>query len=242
MSAAKFNKVAAMAYALLSSGRVTRANSGAFFTVLEAGMSEPRRLRDSTYRVAFRKLYNSALTKAPIFPDAAQPTLRRWKLQVLTQIDLYTDDTFQFNRAAKEVRESLTGLPCIYPALEPSGVVHLAEEERPAWSTALFDCLGAAMAHHKYPWAKTTCDMLVKAAVDRRQNFTDAQQAELQVWNATCKGQKIVRQQEYASTRKDQTAFERNEEHWQRADISKGGGGGEQVGGLDNWCAKQSLN
>uniref|UniRef100_A0A7S2I5J5 Uncharacterized protein n=1 Tax=Haptolina brevifila TaxID=156173 RepID=A0A7S2I5J5_9EUKA len=231
-----------MAYALLSSGRVTRANAGAFMSVLEAAMTDPHRLRDSTYRVGYRKLYNAAITRAALFPESAQPTLRIWQLQVLTQIELYTDDTFQFNRAAKQVQESLKGLPCIYPALEPSGAVHLPEAERAVWATALFDCLGAAMAHHKYPWAKTTCDMLVKAAVDRRQNFDDEQQSELQVWNAKCKGQKIVRQQEYASMRKDQTSFERNEDHWRTADISKGDGGGSQAGGLDNWCAKQSNN
>eukprot|EP00966_Prymnesium_polylepis_P205766 4767905-Prymnesium_polylepis.1 len=27
---------------------------------------------------------------------------------------------------------------------------------------ALYDCVDSAMAHHKYSWAKTTCDILVK--------------------------------------------------------------------------------
>ena len=54
-SASKFNKVAAMAYALLESNRVTRSNAGAFFAVLEGAMANPLQLRDKTYRVAYRK-------------------------------------------------------------------------------------------------------------------------------------------------------------------------------------------
>ena len=244
-SASKFNKVAAMAFALLEGGRVTRVNAGAFFIVLEAAMLEPRRLRDPTYRVAFRKLFSAAIARAALFPAAAQAQLKLWEMLVLVQIDLHTDDTFQFNRAAKTVRESLHGLPCVYKALEPEGAVHLAEAERGVWAPVLFECVDAAMDHHKYGWAKTTCDMLVRAIVDRRQNFTDEQQEEIQVWNAKCKGQKVVRQQEYASQRRDQSAFERKEAEWRSADIAKdkkgepGGGGG---GGLDGWCAKQSLN
>jgi len=236
-----------MAFALLESGRVTRDNAGAFFTVLQAAMLERHRLRDRLYRVAYRKLYAAAVARTALFPPSAQPILKHWEAQVLTQIDLHTDDTFQFNRAAKEVRERLTGLPCIYPALEPAGAVHLPEGERRGWADVLFDCVGAAMTHHKYPWAKTTCDMLVKAAIDRRQHFSDAQQEELQLWNATCKGQKIQRQQEQASkqvkTGSEATAFERAEEQWRSSDIAnaKKGDASMSGGGLDGWCAKQSL-
>jgi len=134
----------------------------------------------------------------------------------------------------------------VYKALEPEGAVHLPEGERPAWADVLFDCVDAAMQHHKYGWAKTTCDILVKAIIDRRQNFSDEQQAEIQVWNAKCKGQRVVRQQEHASAKaRDQTAFERKEAEWSRADIAsqqKGGDGGGGGGGLDGWAAKQSLN
>jgi len=239
-SSAKFNKVAAMAFALLEGGRVTRANGGAFFAVLESAMDDPRRLREQPYRVAYRKLFTSAISKASLFPEAAQPTLRLWELQVLAQIDIFTDDSYQFNRAAKTIRESLTQLPCIYKALEPEGAVHLPEADRPPWVDALFDCVGAAMLHFKYPWSKTTCDMLVKALIDRRQNFSDEQQAEMQSWNAQCKGQKVQRQQEHQAARKDQTSYERKEAEWRSADISTSKNGGGGGGGLDGWCAKQS--
>ena len=47
----------------------------------------------------------------------------------------------------------------------------------------------AAVLQYKYPWAKTSVDILVRAAVDRRQNFSEAQQRVVQEWNAMCKGE-----------------------------------------------------
>ena len=102
------------------------------------------------------------------------------------------------------------------------------------------------MMQHQHAWARPSCDMLVKAAVDRRNNFTEVQQASLQEFNARCKGQKIARQQQHAAETagrgREQTAYERKEAEWRSADISIGNGGGAQGGGIDNWCAKQGNN
>ena len=168
-----------MAYSLLDGGRVTPANAPAFLAVLEAGVDRAR-VRDRAYRVAYSKLYGAAVAKAHLFPPEAQLAIRRWELQVLAQLELCTDDTFIFNRAAKAVRDGLRGLPCIYPALEPEGgATHYSPSERAGWAPVLFECVQTAMGSHKHLWARTTCDMLVKEVVDRRQNFTDEQQ----VWN-----------------------------------------------------------
>ena len=242
-SAAKFNKVAAMAWSLLDTCRVTKKNGGAFFAVLEAGISDPSRLRDKTYRVAYLKLYSAAVARAALFPEEKRPLLKLWEVQVLAQAELYTDDSYQFSRAAKVVREALAGLPCVYPSLEPPGAVHLPEAERGVWADALFSCVESAMAHQKYAWAKTTVDMLVKATIDRRTSFSEAQQRSLQEWNLRCKGQKVQRQQEHQQNQKrDLTSYEKKEAEWRSADISLGKGGGDQGGGLDNWAAKQNNN
>lgn len=245
-SSAKFVKVSAMAYGLLEARRVTEKNGAAFFEVLTAGMEDPHRLRDKEMRVAVRKLYNAAIEKRHLFPEECQLQLRVWRLHVLTQIELFTDDNFQFSRACKTVREAVEGLPCIYPALEPSGAKHLPEHERSAWIPAIFDCVEAAMLHHKHLWAKTTVDMVVKAMVDRRQNFSDAQQRTLQEWNARVKGQQIQRQQAHQQAsihaRREQTAYERKEAEWHSADITTAKGGDVQGGNIDNWMAKQGNN
>ena len=112
-------------------------------------------------------------------------------------------------------------------------------------SELLYQCVGSAMRQFKSsPWAKPTCDLLVKSLVDRRHLLTDSQQEELQTWNAMCKGHKVQRQQEHmASKSRDQTSFERKESEWRAADIAKEKKGADVGGsGLDNWCAKQSLN
>ena len=146
----KFNKVAAMAWTLLDGGRVTSKNGGAFFTVLQAAVRDPSLLREKTYRVAYKKLFGAAIASPELFPPEARPVLKLWELHVLAQIDLYTDDSYQFSRAAKQVREALKGLPCVYPSLEPAGgTTHVPEEDRAAWGAALFDCVESAMEHHK---------------------------------------------------------------------------------------------
>lgn len=241
-SASKCVKVAAMAFALLEGERVTMLNAGAFFQVLEAAMLNPRRLREKEMRVAYRKLFTAACNREHLFPQQKRPMLELWRVRVLLQLELYTDDTFQFSRAVRQVREWLEKLPCIYPALEPKDAKHLPEHERAPWIETVFDCSEVAMQHHKYPWAKTAVDMLVRACIDRRQNFSEEQQRTLQEWNAVCKGQKIQRQQAHAQARKEQTAYERKEAEWQAAAITIAKGGGDVGGGIDNWMAKQSNN
>jgi hypothetical protein len=231
-----------MAYSLLEGGRVTLANADAFFQVLASAMRSPRRLREREMRVAYRKLFTAACNRTHLFPPNRRPVLEVWRVRVLLQLDLYTDDTFQFSGTVRRLRERLEGLPCVYPALEPKGVTHFEEAERSIWAETLFDCAEVAMEHHKFAWAKTSVDMLVRACVDRRQNFSEAQQRKLQVWNATCKGQKIQRQQAHAMERKEQTAYERKEAEWHAAAITIAKGGGEACGNLDNWMAKQANN
>ena len=256
-SAAKFTKVAAMAYSLLEGGRVTRANAAAFFEVLEAGMANPTRLRDAPLRVAYRRLYTAALAREALFSSLSArhaSKMGEWRLRVLTQLDVYTDDTYQFGRACKAVRAALEKLPCVYAALEPkegalggAPPAHLAEAERPPWVAACFDCVEAAMEHHKYPWAKSMVDTLVQAAADRRQNFSETEQRVLGEWVSITKGQRVQRQQAAARAKEaekgyEATSFEAKEAEWQKADLAMNKGGAEGPGGLDNWMAKQANN
>jgi len=238
-SARKFNKVAAMMYTLFESGRVTKDNASAIFTVLRAGVSNTRACRTRELAVAYRRLYTAALAKESLFSLAERQALEVWSLVVLTQMDLVTDDTFQFSSAVRTVKARLEMFPCVYPALEPEGAKHLPEYERRLWVDAVFDCVDAAVGQYKYAWARTSVDLLVKATVERRQNFSEEQQEAIQRWNAMCKGQKIIRQQQAAREKsaKDMTSFERKEKEWQNADISISDGGGDVGGGINNWLA-----
>ena len=47
-----------------------------------------------------RRLYSSAIAKKHVFPPECELTLRVWQLHVLTQIELFTDDSFQFTKVS----------------------------------------------------------------------------------------------------------------------------------------------
>mmetsp|Transcript_60186 Transcript_60186/g.138059 ORF Transcript_60186/g.138059 Transcript_60186/m.138059 type:complete len:336 (-) Transcript_60186:924-1931(-) len=186
-SAAKFVKVATMACTLLEEGRVTMYNSEAFFAILEAGVADPKRIRNKEMRSAYRRLYGAALQRKDAFHTKRQAQLRLWHMQVINQIDLFSKHADQFARITKEIRHGLLLLPCITPSLEPptrTGAPreHLPPGARRVWADSLFDCLEVGMVQHKQPWAATELNMLVKTAYDRRQNFTDKQTSSLAEW------------------------------------------------------------
>ena len=99
---AKFNKCAEMAYQLLVSGRVTPHNSAAFFQILEAGVTDIKTIRTANLRAAYQRLYAAAVARIGRFPPAVQPTVRLWEVRVIAQLEILSDDTNHFQRAAKQ--------------------------------------------------------------------------------------------------------------------------------------------
>lgn len=188
-SVAKFVKVASMATSLLEEGRVTKNNSEAFFEVLEAGMADPKRLREPKFRQAFRRLYGAATSRKELFGLKRQAALRLWQMRVINQIDLHSREAEQVLRICKEVRAGLMLLPCHDPSLEPpprpgARREMMPEAARPVWAEALFECIEVAMTEvHAHEWAKNDLNTLVKTAQDRRQNFTDAHAEAILGWN-----------------------------------------------------------
>ena len=105
--------------------------------------------------------------------------------------------------------------------------------------------LRKAIASHMQSAATRALPGGQRAALGKR--LSELKQRTLQEWNATCKGQKVVRQQEHATSKQraasEQTSFERKESEWRSADIANQKKGADVGGGgLDGWCAKQSLN
>jgi len=185
---AKFIKVATMACSLLEDGRVNLNNSEAFFEVLEAGMSDPKRIREKANRVACRALYNAAIVRKEVFALKRQATLRLWQMRVINQIDLFSKEPEIVLRICREIRQGLMILPCLDPSLEPPARSGARREmmpaaARPVWCLAIFECLAAAMSMYEHEWARNDLNMLVKTAHDRRQNFTDEQAAAVLHWN-----------------------------------------------------------
>ena len=250
----KFNKVAAMLYSLLQSDRVTAQNANAFFSILCAGVAATKMLRRPELRVAYAQLYAAAVERKNVFPTDTWPTIDLWSVRVLAQLDLYTDDTYQFSRTCRSICSHLERLPCVWPALEATCIKegsskHIVEDERREWADAVFDCIEVAMDHFQFTWARSSIDSLVCAAMDRRGNFDADQVSLLSGWLAQCKGHKLARHQEGSQLGHgrgkggDMTSFERKEAEWQKAQVSVSGkrSGGSQVGNLDNWLSRQDV-
>jgi len=189
-SNAKFVKVANMATSLLEQGRVNRNNSDAFFEVLEAGVAEPKRIRQRELRIAARRLYGAAVQRKELFPPKRQAMLRLWGMRVVNQVDLYTLQEEQFCRITKEIRHGLLLLPCLNPSDEPparSGAPreHMPEAARGIWAESIFECLEVALlaVNPQRPWAQQETNMLIKTAFDRRQNFCEEHAKMLAEWD-----------------------------------------------------------
>jgi hypothetical protein len=156
----KFAKVATMACKLLEDGRVNKNNSEAFFEVLEAGMLDPKRVKEKALRAPCRALYNAALQRKDVFSLKRQATLRLWQMRVINQIDLHAKEPEQVLRICREIRQGLMILPCLDPALEPPARSGGGRREmmpaaaRPVWAEALFECLSVAMSMVELEWAR----------------------------------------------------------------------------------------
>ena len=54
---------------------------------------------------------SAAIASPHLFPPETRATLKRWEVQVLANIDLHTDDSYQFSRAAKQVSQITVRCP-----------------------------------------------------------------------------------------------------------------------------------
>ena len=61
-----------------------------------------------------RRLYSSAIAKKHVFPPECELTLRVWQLHVLTQIELFTDDSSRRRHETRERRVGGSQACCVY--------------------------------------------------------------------------------------------------------------------------------
>lgn len=70
---------------------------------------------DAPERKAVRRLLDSADARAPMFDAAQRAHLDAWRLRVIMPLHLAGDDAFVYNKAARNVRELIEGLPEVGP-------------------------------------------------------------------------------------------------------------------------------
>lgn len=186
--AKKMAKVASMAVRLLRTpGALTKEAAPELLELLasslrgESGEEDLARCRDPALRPAYSALF-SAADEARVLRLRQREQLDVWLVTtVLEGTIVTTDDSFEFQRACKELREGVDALPPleeeergeelreILPA--PGGEadeVEGAERRRQLrllWArrVALVGCAEAALARHSVAWARTAAEMAIDA-------------------------------------------------------------------------------
>jgi hypothetical protein len=79
--------------------------------VMCQAMMDPNRATDDALRKPYHKLFATLERHESIFSPQQQAHLGCWKLWVLLRLQLFTDDSFVFNKVARNVQELIVGLP-----------------------------------------------------------------------------------------------------------------------------------
>ena len=74
-------------------------------------MVDPNAAVDDELRRPYRKLFESLEARQHIFTPQQRQHLACWRLWVLLRLQLFTDDSFVFNKVARNVQELMQQLP-----------------------------------------------------------------------------------------------------------------------------------
>lgn len=105
-----------------------------------------------------------------IFPPEQQFAAATWILVGQLRADLLTDDTFEFRRAARQIKEYITALQS-----HENNDTHADQERR----KAVLACLATALKQNLHQWAKPSIEDLFKCATEKRLFFPDVEREEL---------------------------------------------------------------
>jgi len=94
-----------------------------------------------------------------------------WILLGLLRAELLTDDTFEFRRAARSIKEYIVALQAMNEDEET-----YADKER---RKAILACLATALRQNLHSWAKPSIEDLFKAATEKRLIFPEDEREEL---------------------------------------------------------------
>ena len=115
----KFKKAAALAITLMRSGDLERKHGKSLFSLLNTAMDpDPKRANEPANRYEYRRLFDAAeeCMEDGVFNAKHKARIAVWMLHVRTVNDVYTDDTFAFDKATKAIRELVDALgpyePC----------------------------------------------------------------------------------------------------------------------------------
>ncbi|GLE03963.1 hypothetical protein PINS_up012874 [Pythium insidiosum] len=168
----KFAKAAALLGKLVDE-QLSAATADTFLTMLTDCIEQ----KQATWsgKPEFAALVQRVLAKRAELPVTYEPTLEKWRLWAVTHQELFTDDTFEFARAAKLVRGEL------------EAAVNAANDDRDAQRQAtqlrlLMPLLRTLFKRHSIAWAKTVVESVLGICTRHRLVFDDENRSEVDQW------------------------------------------------------------
>lgn len=120
-----------------------------------------------------------------LFSEEEQYRAATWVLLCTTRNELLTDDTFEFRRAIRQVKEYIHALPPSRTARgQEGGEGGEGEEEGDSYAEkerrqAILACLSTALKQNLFSWAKPSVEDAFRAATERRLLFPEEEREEL---------------------------------------------------------------
>ncbi|RHY29240.1 hypothetical protein DYB32_005311 [Aphanomyces invadans] len=109
--------------------------------------------------------------------DVDSDVIDNWVLNAVVNNDLFTDDSFMFAKAAKQVAGHITDRRD--EAVSMDNLADVAALDR-----ALLPCLRSLMARHGVAWAKTSVEMVMALCTARRLTFSEADRKHIDEWTS----------------------------------------------------------
>eukprot|EP00037_Helgoeca_nana_P033569 m.418479 g.418479 ORF g.418479 m.418479 type:complete len:342 (-) comp30963_c0_seq1:119-1144(-) len=186
---------------LFSSAALSADISDLYFDALKATQAVPERCYADKDRRIVKHVFKVVREKKDAFPKAQHFQLDTWILRSVTHNELYTDDSYEFNRATKEFTDAvleaeLRGKKRIIEQLgtEADNLLRDLEAVPPEQLTerkrVIVEILGTIHKQAKLPWAISTCNSVFKHITDHRSIFEPDEQAIIDNANDVRSGKK----------------------------------------------------
>ncbi|KAK9824923.1 hypothetical protein WJX74_007145 [Apatococcus lobatus] len=107
----KMKKAGCLLRQLLSDGKIEQSHSSLVFEVLRSAMRKPANATDPTLIKEYERLFSTASKHADIFSPRQKGQLDVYGVWGVWRGQLHSDDSFDFNKAAGRIKDSISHLP-----------------------------------------------------------------------------------------------------------------------------------
>ena len=154
---------------LIDGGQLNGETSSNFFKALRSAMADTSLSAQPELRRVYRKLFLKTEANIEEFSEVEQSWIKEYSLLAIVRNELYTDDSFLFNKRCAFVKKQFQLLQSV--KVEDSPKVS-EDKVRLSWHLkALVDCLEAAKSVYGTAWTRSATDLLAQTAFDCQKYF-----------------------------------------------------------------------